>query len=160
MNKRLIIFLFIASAAVAIAGVIEQKHTSWHGGNFSVSIIAAVFCFAFGRILILDRVLDSRSIKLGSETLPPSKDVAAVLVHGEPISEEAKKTLLKAIRKAKRATSSGNVSKELSFQIVDRWGGVWDLQAYKEAGGARGFSANRVFYSGRAAEIVAACVGL
>ena len=160
MNKRVINLLFIASAVVAIAGVIEQKRSGWHGGGFFLSMIGAIFCFAFGRILILDRVLDNRPIKLGSETLPPSKDVSAVIVRGAPISEEAKKTLLKAILKANRAPSCGSVSKELSFQIVDRWGGVWDLQAYEETTGARGFSANRVFYSGRAAEIVATCVGL
>ena len=58
MNKRVIILLFIASAVVAIAGGIEQKRTGWHGGGFSLSMIGAIFCVAFGRILVLDRVLE------------------------------------------------------------------------------------------------------
>jgi hypothetical protein len=108
----------------------------------------------------LESISDRRSIKQGSETLPPSEDVAAVLVNGTPISDDAKKTLLKAIRKAKRAKVCGSVSKELTFQIVDRWGSIWELQAYLDTGGNCGFSANRVFYSGRAAEVVARCVGI
>lgn len=160
MKKPVITLLLIASLVVAIVGEIQWQRTGWIGGGFFTFMIGTGFCLAFGCMLVLPHILESRPIKLGSETLPPSKDVSAILVHGAPISEEAKKTLLKAIRKARRATTCGRVAKELPFQIVDHWGGVWDLQAYEETSGSRGFSANRVFYSGRAAETVATCVGL
>ncbi|HSI12113.1 MAG TPA: hypothetical protein VK961_08720 [Chthoniobacter sp.] len=160
MNKPVVLLLFVAALIVTIAGEIERQRSGWNGGGFFISMIGAVFCLAFGRMLLLHHVLESQPIKLGSETLPPGKDVAAVLVHGSPIPDEARKNLLKAIRRAKRATKCGSVSKELPFQIVDHWGGVWNLQAYEETSGTRGFSSNRVFYSGRAAAMVATCVGL
>ena len=121
---------------------------------------SAVFCIAFGRMLILRNVLERKSVKLGSETLPPERDIASVLVSGQPISEEKKKALLQAMAKAKRASSCGVVSTEIPFEIVDRWGGMWELEAYEEVGGKRGFSIGRVYYSGKSAEVVAECVGL
>lgn len=160
MNKPVILLLFIVSLAVTIAGEIERQRSGWNGGGYFTLMIGAVFSLAFGRMLLLHHVLEHRPIKLGSETLPPGKDVAAVLVHGGPISDKAKKHLLNAIRRSKRAPKCGSISKELPFQIVDHWGGIWDLQAYEETSGTRGFSANRVYYSGRAAAEVAECVGL
>lgn len=160
MNKPVVALLLVASAMLVIAGEIERQRTGWHGGGLFTSMIGAVFCLAFGRILLLDYVLENRVVKLGSETLPPAKDVAAVLVRDIPISTDARKLLLRAILRAKRATSCGKVEREIAFQIVDHWGGVWELQAYEEIGGKKGFSANRVFYAGRSAEIVAKCVGI
>jgi len=151
MNTTIIRPFFAVSLVVAIAGGVA--------GDSSICMIGAVFVCAFGRML-WRQALENMPLKFGSESLPPAKDVAAVLVYGVPISEAAKKDLLKAMRRSKRAASCGSIMREIPFQIVDHWGGVWELRAYEETGGTRGFSANRVSYSGRAAEMVARCVGI
>lgn len=161
MNKPLITFLLVVSILVTVAGEVARQHAGLKASPYSLSMIGAAFTLALGMMLLLHHVLEGqRPIRVGSETLPPIKDVASVLVQGEPLSKEDQKKLLLAIRRAKRATTCGRVAKEQAFQIVDHWGGVWDLQAHEEAGGVRGFSINRVFYSGPAAATVAACVGV
>jgi hypothetical protein len=100
------------------------------------------------------------NIKLGSETLPPIADIASVTVDGIPISDAKKDILLKAMARAKRASTCGQILQEVPFQLRDHWGGVWDLLAYEDDQANRGFSINRVFYSGSNAILVAECVGL
>ena len=160
MNKTIVSLLLVVSAVIAVVGNFYGQRSGLNSGVSFTSMIGGVFVIAFARMLLLDHLLENRPLKLGSETLPPIKDVASVLVQGNPISDESRKKLLVAIRKAKRAASCGTILKELPFQIVDHWGGFWELEAYMESGGKKGFSANRVYYSGRAAELVAECVGI
>ena len=152
--------MFFVFAGLALAGEVAHKFADWEFGS-TLCLISAIFCSAFGGILLRENLLEQRRmIKSGPEQLPPVKDVASVLVDGRAIAEHKKNTLLKAISKAKKASCSGSVAKEIPFQIVDHWGGTWELKAYEETGGKRGFSINRIFYSGAKAEIVAECVGL
>ena len=130
------------------------------GNEATLTIIVGIAAAAYIRIVLTKAILEPKNIKLGSETLPPPKDISSILVNGSAISIERKNLLLKAIVRAQRATRSGKVIQEIPFQLADHWGGIWELLAYKEADGTRGFSINRVFYSGRNAQIVAECVGL
>ncbi len=113
MNKLASKSGFFISLTVAIGGEVQQQLMGWHGGGFYTSMIGAIFVLAFGRILVLDRILPRRIIKLGSETLPAIKDVASVVVHEQPISDDKKMALLRAIAKAQRASSCGSISRQI-----------------------------------------------
>jgi hypothetical protein len=92
--------------------------------------------------------------------LPPIADIAFVTVDGIPISDAKKDILLKAMARAKRAPTCGRILQEIPFQLQDHWGGVWYLSAYEDDQANRGFSINRVYYTGSNATLVAECVGL
>jgi hypothetical protein len=159
MSKPQIRSVVFVSAAVAVAGAIAWRFAGWDAG-FILFMFCAAVCIAYGRMLRDDGLREMQNIKLGSENLPSIKDVASVLVRGQPISDDKKKALLNALSRARRAALTGTVAKEIPFQIVDRWGGSWQLTAYVETGGTRGFSINRVCYSGADAAVVAESVGM
>jgi hypothetical protein len=159
MNLAAARILFFVFAVLAIVGEVARQRTGWEGGTI-LTVASAILCAAFARMIIWSHLTERKNIKLGSESLPPMNDVASVIVHGAPIPDERKRALLKALHKARRATNCGSVIKKIPFRIEDRWGGTWDLEAYEDDRGQRGFSINRVYYSGTSAAVVAECVSL
>ena len=158
MKRPAILLLFSASIGLIVWDQVIDDNT---GATFqSFTRIGSVFACASGMMLMLEKLLESKSMKIGSEGLPPVEDVAQVIAKGAALADSQMKILLKSIRKSKRASTCGKVTKEIPFEIIDRWGGSWTLVAYEEVGGQRGFRINRVAYSGKAAEVVARCIGI
>jgi uncharacterized membrane protein len=160
MNRTVATFLMLAFFALFIAEeVAKLKRWAWQE---DFTLIAASFCITFAHIRtsLTPRKTKATKLKLGSETLPPAADIAFVIVDGIPISDTKKNILLGAMAKSKRASTSGKLLQEIPFLLQDRWGGTWDFLAYEDDQRNRGFSINRVYYSGPSAQLVAECVGL
>jgi hypothetical protein len=151
----------VFSFPLFIVGTVAWR-SGWAWPELLITL-APVFCVAFIKIgarMAKEKRVRYENMKLGSETLPPRADIAYVTVDGIPISNAKREILLDAMAKAKRASAIGGLVQEIPFQLQDHWGGVWDLQAYEDDQGNRGFSINRVYYSGPSAKIVAECLGI
>ncbi|HSH94532.1 MAG TPA: hypothetical protein VK968_10340 [Roseimicrobium sp.] len=159
MKKPYVWILLVVIAGLFVAGEIRERQEDTGGGSLLI-VISVILIIPFVRVLVVKRMGDSKNLKIGSEILPPPKDIAAVFVDGRAITEERRRLLLRKIGKARRMTLSGKVIREVPFQIKDHWDGIWELVAYEQSDGRMGFSINRVFYEGSNADIVAECVGL
>ncbi len=160
MNKRYVAALLLCSVGLMLWDGLRDKNANPFAAYHGFSMIGAVFALAFTKMLFRETLSMAGKRKIDSEILPAVDDVVAILVGNVSIPDFQKKTLLHALRKSKSASVCGKVSKEVPFSITDRWGGVWNLVAYRDVNGHRGFIINRMVYAGRNAEIVAECVGL
>lgn len=160
MKRTIDVSLLLLFFALFIAGAIVVRN----GGKWPVelTIVGLAFFLAYTGSCARQNFDRKRyaKLRLGSETLPPMREIGGVIVDGIALSEAKKDMLLHAMAKSKRAAATGKLLQEIPFQIRDRWDGVWNLTAYQDDEGNKGFSINRVYYSGPKAKLVAECVGI
>jgi hypothetical protein len=159
MKRSYAVVLFLVISVLFIAGEVLLSHERKELGTTLITV-SVILLLPFARIVFLGAANRRNSSSASDSLLPPSKDIGIIRIEGVVISDQKKDRLLQAIARSKRAQKTAKIKKEVPFQIEDHWGGTWDLCAYEDFDGMKGFSINRIFFSGTNAQIVAECIGI
>jgi hypothetical protein len=158
MKRSYALVLFLVISALFIAGEVSLSHERKDLGTTLITV-SVILLLPFARIVFLGAA-NRRSSSASDSLLPPPKDIGIIRIEGTVLSDQKKDRLLQAIARSKRAHKTARIKKEVPFQIEDHWGGIWDLCAYEDFDGMKGFSINRIYFSGTNAQIVAECIGI
>jgi hypothetical protein len=159
MKRSYTIVLFLVISALFIAGEVSLSRER-KGLGTTLITVSVILLLPFARIVFLGAVNRRNSSSASDSLLPPPKDIGIIRAGSAILSSQQKDRLLQAIARAKRAQKTSKITREIPFQIEDHWGGIWDLYAYEDLDGMKGFSINRIYFSGPHAQIVAECIGI